>query len=416
MSAAHSDDADARWQRWRRVLSDEPLPAMVLDLDALDRNLAALLTLTSRHAHDAALTLRLATKSLRCPAVVRYVLDAAAPRVRGLMTSTAAETALYAAQGFDDLLLGYPVARPAEANTLARLAADGVNVVAMIDCAEHVALLDDAARAADTRMEVCLDVDASLRLLDQRVHLGVRRSPIRSAADARALAHAVARSSHLELGAVMAYEAQIAGLADRVPGKRAMGLAQRAIKAVSRPRVASLRAEVEAALRADGHPIRLVNGGGTGSLASTAADPSVTEVTVGSGLYAPTLFDHYDGLALEPALFFALAVARRPDADIVTCAGGGYIASGPPAADRAPTPWLPTGLSPLPHEGFGEVQTPFQVSSRSRVRLAIGDPVLCRPAKAGEPLSRFATLLMVRGETLVERAATVRGLEPTIVT
>ena len=40
-------------------------------------------------------------------------------------------------------------------------------------------------------------------------------------------------------------------------------------------------------------PLEFVNGGGTGSVERTAAEPAVTEVAAGSGLYAPTLFDGY---------------------------------------------------------------------------------------------------------------------------
>ena len=46
-------------------------------------------------------------------------------------------------------------------------------------------------------------------------------------------------------------------------------------------------------------PLRFVNGGGTGSIERTAAEPAVTEVAAGSGLFGPTLFDTYR--AFKPA-------------------------------------------------------------------------------------------------------------------
>lgn len=404
----------AAYARWRRVLRDVPLPAMLVDLDALDANLAELLGAIDRAAPSrTAPSLRLATKSLRCPALTRYLLEHATPRAAGLMTYSADETRLLAEAGFDDLLLGYPVAQPGEAQTLARLSAAGGRVVAMVDCEAHVALLAKAVATEGGRLEVCIDVDASLRPA-RGVHLGVRRSPVRSVQDALAVARRIDDASGLALVGVMLYEAQVAGLPDRVPGKRLLGAAQRAIKAASRPRVAARRKAVVEALRAAGHAVRLVNGGGTGSVASTAADPSVTELTVGSGFYTPRLFDHYDGLALQPAAFFALPVARSSDAGLVTCGFGGLIASGPPGPDRTPVVHLPAGLEALAHEGFGEVQTPLRVPPGAP-RLELGDPVLCRHAKAGEPLMRFGEVWLVRGEEVVERVPTYRALDPRVL-
>src|SRR6202035_4682358 len=110
-----------------------------------------------------------------------------------------------------------------------------------------------------------------------------------------------------------------------------------------------------------GMPPSIVNGGGTGSLDANAREPALTEIAVGSGFLASHLFDAYRGLALRPAAFFALPVSRKPTSDIVTCHGGGWVASGAPGVDRLPLPVLPAGLSLLELEGAGEVQTPLRV-------------------------------------------------------
>src|SRR5256714_15507180 len=102
-----------------------------------------------------------------------------------------------------------------------------------------------------------------------------------------------------------------------------------------------------------------VNGGGRGSLASTAAEPAITEVTAGSGFYAPTLFDHYSAFSLIPAAMFALPVVRKPSRRVATVLGGGYLASGPADDLRLPSPYLPRGLKLDKNEGTGEVPTPL---------------------------------------------------------
>jgi len=160
-------------------------------------------------------------------------------------------------------------------------------------------------------------------------------------------------------------------------------------------------------LKAKGHVLRFVNGGGTGSFESTRADASVTELAAGSGLYAPTLFDHYQAFRLQPAAAFALPVTRVPRPGIVTCSGGGYPASGPAGRDRLPQPWLPAGCTLIANEGAGEVQTP--VRHPPSLRFAPGDALLFRHAKAGELCERFNELLLIENGRVVDAVKTYRG-------
>ncbi len=394
------------YEAWRTLLEGRPLPAAVLDLDAVDHNLDVLL-----RAMAAGPSLRLATKSLRVPDVVLDLI-ARHPRLRGLMTYSAHETRAYATRGADDLLLAYPIGRADEAVALAA-AATRATVRAVVDDIAQARLLSDAAVGAGVELGVCLDIDVSWRPAGGRAHLGVRRSPLRDAASAVALAREVRRLDGLRVDAIMAYEAQVAGLRDRSPGGGSIdGLldgVKRFIKRTSAPLAAQRRVAVREALEAAGLRVTLVNGGGTGSVRQTSRDGSVTEVTAGSGLFCPHLFDGYDGLPLQPAAFFALSIVRRSDPDFVTAAGGGYIASGAAGADRLPIVHAPPGLTPLGVEGFGEVQTPFQVGAAAPP-LALGDPVVCRHAKSGELFERFNEALLVRGTEIVGSAPTLRGL------
>ena len=98
------------------------------------------------------------------------------------------------------------------------------------------------------------------------------------------------------------------------------------------------RAAVVVALR-EVADLEFVNGGGTGSLERTGAERAVTEIAAGSGLFGPHLFDHYRHFAPAPAAAFALSVVRKARPGIATLLGGGWVASGPPAADRLPLVW-----------------------------------------------------------------------------
>ena len=152
-------------------------------------------------------------------------------------------------------------------------------------------------------------------------------------------------------------------------------------------------------------PLRFVNGGGTGSIERTAAEPAVTEVAAGSGLFGPTLFDTYRAFKPRPAAFFVLPVVRKPTARVATALGGGYVASGAAGRDRLPRPVSPPGLKLDALEGAGEVQTPLLGAADLRV----GDRVWFRHAKAGELCERFDAVHLVAGGELVGSAPTYRG-------
>ncbi|HVV19977.1 MAG TPA: amino acid deaminase/aldolase, partial [Pseudonocardiaceae bacterium] len=257
-------------------------------------------------------------------------------------------------------------------------------------------------------IRVCLELDVSWRPVadSARVHIGTRRSPVRTPEEARAFAQEIIARPGYTLVGVMGYEGQIAGLGDNPAGRPFRAAALRWIQ---RRSAAELIARRTAAIRAitDLQPLEFVNGGGTGSIEVTGTDPSVTEIAAGSGLVGPTLFDAYRRFTPEPALLFALPVVRRPGPDTATLFAGGYVASGTGTPDRLPTPYLPPGLKLVGFEGAGEVQTP--VTGRAAERLRIGDRVWLRHAKAGELAERFTEYHVVQGEQRLDTVPTYRG-------
>lgn len=372
-----------------------PRPAALVDLDAVDHNLDALAAALAPGP-----TLRLATKSIRHRGLIRYALDRLGPRAGGLMCHHPAEAAWLAAEGFDDLLVAYPTVDAAALAAMAEAVAAGATIRIVVDDPAHLAALGHAAESAGCVLDALIDVDVSYRPLgDRGPHPGARRSPIRTAAAALTLARAARGVDRVRVTGVMAYEAHVAGTPDT--------LATRAFKRLARPAVRRSRAVVIDALRDAGEAIELANGGGTGSVGWSSRDPALTEVAAGSGVLCSHLFDRYDGLALRPALFVALEICRRPDRAHLTCAKGGVVASGAPGPDRLPRPVWPPGLAYLDLEGAGEVQTPFRCPPDTRA--ALGDTVLVRPAKAGEPAERFERYHLVRGGILCGTEPTYRG-------
>jgi D-serine deaminase-like pyridoxal phosphate-dependent protein len=389
---------DEDWARYKRALAGHRLPAALVDLDALERNAAVLLA----PARQARRRVRVATKSLRCPALVDRVLALCGDLAGGLMTYTAAETAWWAARGHRDLILAYPTVQRAD---LEDVVASGAAIV--VDDAAHVNAVAEVARVAGTTAPCVIELDVSWRPIGG-VHVGVRRSPLHDAAPIVALAKRIADTPGARFAGVMAYDAHVAGVTDSGPFHRWQNGLRRAMKRAARGALEAGRERVARALADAGVPAAIFNGGGTGSVAWACADPTLTEITIGSGFVAPHLFDNYKGLALDPAALFALQVVRRPAPGIATCHGGGYVASGDGGRDRLPLPVLPRGASLLPLEGAGEVQTPLALARGTE--LALGDPVLFRHAKGGELAEHFDRYLLVRGDRVVDEAPTWRGL------
>ncbi|HEY2041893.1 MAG TPA: amino acid deaminase/aldolase [Jatrophihabitans sp.] len=370
---------------------DPPLAA--LDVAALRRNMADL----ARRASGT--PIRVASKSVRCRWLLENALSEQA--FSGIMAYSLAEAIWLVRGGLGNVLIGYPTASRAALRELAGAAELLAEITLMIDSIAHLDFIAAAVGTPAAPIRVCLDVDASLRVGrgPLTAHLGVRRSPIRTPEQAAVVAtEALRRPEYLPVG-VMFYEAQIAGLPDSSP---AVAL----VKRKSAAELAVRRSEVVAAVRASGAQLEIVNSGGTGSIEISAADPVVTEVTAGSGLYSPTLFDNYRAFDSDPSLYFALPVVRRPAADIATLYGGGYVASGPAKKSRLPSA-VDDGLELIGTEGAGEVQTP--VRGPGARNLAIGDRVWMRHAKAGELLERFDAVHLVEGSTVTGTVPSYRG-------
>ncbi len=386
---------------YESIFAEVEAPFAFVDLDAMWSNAAEMLGRAREKP------IRVASKSLRCRALQERIL-ASDERFRGQMTFTLPETLWLAEQGFEDLLLAYPTTDTEALGELALRAAanPGSAPIVMVDCAEHLDAIESVLGAGAAPVRVCIDLDAGWWALGGRVKVGPKRSPVHTADQAVELAREIERRPQLELAALMAYEGQIAGVGDQPPGRRLRGAAIRFMQRRSAAELAARRAAVVAAIR-EVAPLEIVNGGGTGSLELTGAEDAVTEVTAGSGFYAPTLFDYYSRFKLSPAAGFALPIVRKPTAGVATALGGGYLASGSGDAARLPSPWLPPGLKLDPEEGAGEVQTPL--SGPPAHELRIGDRVYMRHTKAGELCERFDSLHLVQGGEIVDEAPTYRG-------
>ncbi|HRD61364.1 amino acid deaminase/aldolase [uncultured Nocardioides sp.] len=402
ISAGSSVERNRLWARLNGAVAshETPLatPLMVVDLDAFDANADDLL----RRAGGT--PIRVASKSVRIPALLRRVL--ARDGFEGVLGYTLAEALWLEENGVsDDIVVAYPTV---DRGALARLVASpaaAARITLMIDDVAHLDVVDSVRSSHAVPVRIAIDVDAGLRMGGQ--HVGPKRSPLYDAAEVARLARLVGERPGFRLVGAMTYEGQVAGVQDEVPSQRARSAVVRRIKSLSMSQLEVRRREVADALRASGAELEFWNAGGSGSVEATVADRVVTEVAAGSGLLAPTLFDHYQSFDPRPAAFFGLPVTRRPSPEIATVHGGGLIASGPSGKDRAPSPWAPAGLHLTGLEGAGEVQTPL--TGHPAALLSVGDLVWFRHAKSGELFEHTNTVQLLSGSRFVEEVSTYRG-------
>lgn len=449
------------YEKLQEIFRKESLPAVVVSFDIFDSNAELFVGQIAGHGKK----MRLATKSIRVPGLIHRVTGAHSNKISGLMCFSADEAAFFAGQGYDDILLAYPLAQSHDFEHCWQACSDSkqLRLVLMIDSVSHVVQaanywLSQAFAALKARETVpclrfCIDADMSYRPVG-RVHLGAHRSSCRTLSDVDKLLDAVVAANRawtriwrdgvavhegsfekeleivgrlpwndkvaclsaplVSIVGLMGYEAQVAGVTDANGCNPWLNLAVAVFKPLSMRDVYNRRRQLVEHLSKRGVQLAFVNGGGTGSVAYTCKDAAVTEVTVGSGLLQGKLFDLYISNQAQPAFLFGLRVTRACQSDVVCCQSGGFIASGEISPDKAPEPFLPKGLRTFPTEGFGEVQTPLLVEKTAdslTKQLGVGDVVFFRPAKSGELAERFSHYLCMAADEpgVLKRMETYRG-------
>ncbi len=388
--------------RYEEVFADLEAPFAFVDLDAMWANAAAML------GRAGGKPMRVASKSLRCRALLERIL-ARDEGFAGLMTYTLPETLWLAEQGFEDLLLAYPTADlgALEALALRSVANPEGAPVVMVDCVEHLEMIESVLGPGAAPVRVCVDVDASWWTLGGRLKVGPKRSPVHTVEQAVELGQEIALRPQLELVGLMAYEGQIAGVGDRPPGRRARGAAigfmqrrsaeelmrrrrgdRRRGRRVRQPRVRQRRRHRQP--RADRR-----RGGGDGG-------------DGGLGLLRPRPLRPLQPLRADPG-------GRVRAADRAQAGAGGGDGAGrrlPGLGARATRDGC---RSPGCRRGCAS--TPRRAPARCRRRccgaaaaeLGIGDRVYMRHAKAGELCERFDSLYLVEGGRIVDEVPTYRG-------
>ncbi|MFO8020579.1 MAG: alanine racemase [Promethearchaeia archaeon] len=383
----------SRYEDVRGITKEKKIPFAFCDMKAFNHNLEKV----GKDLRKINKKMRVCTKSVRVPEFIKQVEER--DFVTGVFAFNSAE-ALFLAEKyhFEDILVGYPFMSSVDAEEACKAAGvEGVNITVIADSVEHLKVLQPIAEKMNVNLDILIEIDVADTFLGKNV--GVYRSPLNQPQEVINLAQEIEKKKNLKYRGIMGYEAQNASLGDHK-------LLYRYLKKRSRKHVNQLRQKIIDGLVSAGFKPEVVNGGGSGCYQETARENSTTEIGIGSLLFKSHLFDTIDSLdEFSPAMFFALQIVRKPRSDIVTAFSGGYVSSG---VNAPPVPIKPEGLKTFEEEGFGEVQTPFKFDPKT-VKLEHGDPVFCRFAKAGEPLTRFNIVHIYKEGEFIDEYKTYRG-------
>jgi D-serine deaminase-like pyridoxal phosphate-dependent protein len=239
-------------------------PALVLDLDALEANLAAM----TAWAKSQGIALRPHAKTHKCAAIGRLQM---AQGALGLCCAKLAEAEALAAAGLDRFLLTSPVVGARKIARLMKLAGNCAELMLVADEPDNLRDLATAAAAAGITLDLLIDVD-----------VGQERTGVRDADAALLLAGIIAETPALTLKGVQGYAGHVQHIADFEERRRA--------SAMSLGLLAAVRDRLEAA----GHPCPIVSGGGTGTHALDPATGVLNELQVGSYIVSDVEYDAVD--------------------------------------------------------------------------------------------------------------------------
>jgi len=229
-------------------------PALILDLDALDRNLAAIAAIAA-----GGFALRPHAKTHKSPEIARLQIAAGAV---GVSCANIRETEVMAAAGVPGVLLTSPLADPDKIARLAAANARADGLMAVIDHPDSAMALAAAARQAGRELAVLVDLD-----------IGMGRAGVPDAEAAVALARLAAATPGLAYCGVQGYSGRVQHIDSYLGRLQAYG-----------PQLDRFAATVER-LRHEGLAPRIVSGGGTGTLAIDRARGLLTEHQAGSFVF-----------------------------------------------------------------------------------------------------------------------------------
>ena len=347
-------------------------PALILDLDAFEHNLAAMSALCKR----AGLKLRPHAKTHKSVEIARRQIAAGAV---GISVATLREAAVMVEAGIPGVLLTTPLTGAVKIDLLARLVGRSDGFMAAIDDPASLAPLERALERRRKRLPVLVDID-----------IGMKRTGVPDVPGALALIRRVSSSRRLAFAGIQSYS----------------GMVQHITRAADRERIYGRQLEhvrrvLKAAAKA-GHAPGIVSGGGTGTFYIDRRAGLFTECQCGSyavmdvEYQAVELFAHAQH-PFKTALFVQCSVVSNHHRRLPTIVGGFKCFS-----MDGPIPQIASGAQrgssyQFYGDEFGKIKF-----SRTSDGMALGAKVELVTPHCDPTINLHDFIHCVRGQTLVD--------------
>ena len=326
-----------------------PTPALLLDSDLLEANLARLAQAVKKSGKQ----LRPHAKAHKCVEIAKRQI---AHGACGISVATVAETELMAANGISGILLTSPLADPAK---IARIAA--TSAMAVVD---HVRQVEWYEASATRPIDLLIDLD-----------VGDHRTGASSPAQALEIARSIGRSTNLRLRGLQAYSVSGSHGADSAVRKKILQAAFQTAAAI------------RDLLAKEGFPIEILTGGSTGSWDVDLTLPDVTELQAGSYVMMDLAYRRI-GIDFHHAMtILATVVSANHDSFVTDDAGFKAFAT-----DR--------GYGPEPVHSSAKYRWGGDEFGFLDTKVALGDRVEFIAPHCDPTVNLYDRIYVCRGETV----------------
>jgi 3-hydroxy-D-aspartate aldolase len=344
-------------------------PALILDLDRMNRNIERMAQLTRRHG----VALRPHAKSHKSAEIGRRQVNAGAI---GLCCQKVSEAEAMVDAGISDVFIANEIVGAAKLRRLAELARRAA-ITATVDTAAGVAALAHAAANAGTVISTVVEIDT-----------GDARAGVVPGMPAALIARDIAASDHLRFMGLQAYKGGV---------EHVVRYADRQLQFAEV--VAHVRATLEA-LRPFGLKCLVVTGGGTGTSSIAAASGVFTELQPGTyifmdGNYAALMgSERQEPLDFEASLLLLTTVMSRGAANRAMVDAGTKAVStdaGMPIVYGRPDIRYVRG-----DDEHGRLALSGEASE-----LLLGEKLLLQPSNCDPTVNLHDWYVVVQGDTVV---------------
>ncbi|HUJ02523.1 MAG TPA: DSD1 family PLP-dependent enzyme [Rhizomicrobium sp.] len=342
-------------------------PALVVDLDALEKNIAAM----AAHAKAKNIALRPHAKTHKCAEIARRQIAAGAA---GICVAKLGEAEAMADAGIDSILITSPVVSDGGIARLMALNARMGELMVVCDNDEVAKRLADAAKASGKKLKILIDIDP-----------GLGRTGIRPGDNAVALVEQVAKSGSLEYAGLQCYAGQVQHMES--PNER------RDASLTALKELGSLRDQLAARRLAP----KILSGGGTGTFDIDPDARVLTELQVGSYVFMDRQYnDVWTKPGARPPFVTSLfvqttVISANRDNLVTTDAGFKSFAT------DAGSPEIASGAG-ANYFFFGDEQGGIFYSGEQKLRVR--DSILCVVPHCDPTVNLYDRIHAVRGDRL----------------